>query len=69
MAPTVPHAEAGKCKRAAESDQVEDSGELDPSDDSNDKEFADAIPAKPISSHPHPEVKRSRIDNYGLDES
>jgi hypothetical protein len=67
-ASTTPHTKAGKLKRAAESELV-DVEELDPLDDSNDKDFADANHAKPISSSPHPKVKRSRIDNYGLDES
>jgi hypothetical protein len=68
-APTVYRAKTGKCKRAIDADRVEDSEEVDSSNFSSYKETETAILAKPISSHPPPKLKRSRIDNCGLGES
>jgi hypothetical protein len=58
-APITSQAKIGKHKRVIDSDRVEDSEELDSSDYSSEKEIGTTIPAKPISSRPPSELKRS----------
>jgi hypothetical protein len=68
-APTAYRTKSGKRKRATEADRVKDLEEVDSSDFSTDKEIEAAFPAKPVASHPPPEVKKSQFDSYGIGDS
>jgi hypothetical protein len=63
------HIETKKCKKAIDSDRVEDSEDLDSYNFSSDGGLKTAIHAEPIDSRPPPQLRKKCLANYGLEES